>query len=120
MNDRIRKLALQAGGNPNYKAFRGHFLPPPPDYIDPATVNLKKFAELIVRECIEQLVKEGDAWEQFSRNPPEGQETNAGPALFAAYRLKEDAVSRLEEHFGVKEPPVNDVDRILRTIRTRS
>jgi hypothetical protein len=61
------------------------------------------FAELIVGECIEQLVKEGDAWEQFSRNPPQGQETNASAALFAAYRLKEDAVSRLEEHFGVEE-----------------
>ena len=65
--------------------------------------EIEKFAELIVRECIEQLVKEGDAWEQFSRNPPQGQETNASAALFAAYRLKEDAVSRLEEHFGVEE-----------------
>jgi len=62
-----------------------------------------KFAELIVRECMEQLVKEGDAWEQFSRNPPEGQETNASASLFAAYRLKEDAVARLKEHFGVEE-----------------
>jgi hypothetical protein len=52
MNERIQELAEQAGGNPNYKAFRGHFLPPPPDYIDPATVNLKKFAELIVKECM--------------------------------------------------------------------
>lgn len=52
MNERIRELAEQAGGSPNYKAFRGHFLPPPPDYIDPATVDLEKFAELIVRECI--------------------------------------------------------------------
>jgi hypothetical protein len=51
MNERIKELAKQAGGNPNYKAFRGYFLPPPPDYIDPATVNLEKFAELIVREC---------------------------------------------------------------------
>ena len=63
----------------------------------------EKFAELIVGECIEQLVMEGDAWEQFSRNPPEGQENNASAALFAAYRLKEDAVARLEEHFGVEE-----------------
>jgi hypothetical protein len=46
---------------------------------------------------------EGDAWEQFSRNPPKGQENNASAALFAAYRLKEDAVARLEEHFGVEE-----------------
>ena len=51
MNERIKELVKQAGGNPNYKAFRGHFLPPPPDYIDPATVDLEKFAELIVREC---------------------------------------------------------------------
>ena len=64
-------------------------------------VFAQKFAESIVAECIEQLVMEGDAWEQFSRNPPEGQENNASAALFAAYRLKEDAVSRLEEHFGV-------------------
>jgi hypothetical protein len=53
MNKRIKELAEQAGGNPNYKAFFGHFLPPPPDYIDPATVDLEKFAELIVRECAE-------------------------------------------------------------------
>jgi hypothetical protein len=50
MNERIKQLAEQAGGNPNYKAFRGYFLPPPPDYIDPATVNLEKFAELIVQK----------------------------------------------------------------------
>ena len=61
MNERIKELAKQAGGNPNYKAFRGYFLPPPPDYIDPATVNLEKFAELIVRECIgccEQVISD--------------------------------------------------------------
>ena len=51
MNERIRKLLLKATGNPNYKAFRGHFLPPPPDYIDPARVDLEMFAELIVLEC---------------------------------------------------------------------
>jgi hypothetical protein len=53
MNERFRELAKEAGGNPNYKAFGGHFLPPPPDYIDPATVDLAKFAELIVKECAE-------------------------------------------------------------------
>jgi hypothetical protein len=51
MNKQIRELMLQAGGHANYRAFRGHFLPPWPDYIDPATVDLEKFAELIVREC---------------------------------------------------------------------
>lgn len=60
MHERIKKLAEQAGGNPNYKAFRGHFLPPPPGYIDPATVDLEKFAELIVRKCLSdcEAVKE--------------------------------------------------------------
>lgn len=55
MKLRIKELAKKAGGNPNYKAFRGHPLPPPPDYIDPATVDLEKFAELIVRECCLQV-----------------------------------------------------------------
>jgi hypothetical protein len=59
MNERIRKLARQAGGNPNYKAFRGHILPPPPNYIDPATVDLAKFAELIVRECVDTAFHQG-------------------------------------------------------------
>jgi hypothetical protein len=58
MNKRIKELAKQAGGNPNYKAFRGHFLPPPPDYIDPATVDLEKFAELIVRECANAIIND--------------------------------------------------------------
>ena len=88
MNERIKELAEQA------EVWNADG--------DKCEVDLQKFAELIVRECIEQLVKEGDAWEQFSRNPPEGQKTNASAALFAAHRLKEDAVFRLEEHFGVK------------------
>jgi hypothetical protein len=92
MNKRIKELADEA-----YALCGKHSN----DYNGPAFTE--KFAELIVQECIEQLVKEGDAWEQFSRNPPEGQKTNASAALFAAHRLKEDAVSRLEEHFGVEE-----------------
>lgn len=53
MNDKIKELARKAGGNPNYKAYKDYFMPPPPNHIDPSTVNLEKFAELIVRECIE-------------------------------------------------------------------
>ena len=60
MNERIKELAEQAGGNSNYKAFRGHFLPPPPDYIDPATVDLEKFAELLLMECITICEELGD------------------------------------------------------------
>jgi hypothetical protein len=61
MNKRIKELAKQAGGNPNYKAFRGHFLPPPPDYIDPATLDLEKFAELIVRECADWIDRQDES-----------------------------------------------------------
>jgi hypothetical protein len=98
MNERIRELADEAT-ELDYETF---------DQYNHKTVrhykfDKEKFAQLIVRECIEQLVMEGDAWEQFSRNPPEGQENNASAALFAAYRLKEDAVARLEQHFGVEE-----------------
>jgi hypothetical protein len=96
MNELISEQARQYA-NENHP---GSFVKYDPEWF--ALYN-KKFAELIVRECIEQLVMEGDAWEQFSRNPPEGQENNASAALFAAYRLKEDAVGRLEEHFGVEE-----------------
>ena len=84
MNKRIKELAKQAGGNPNYKAFRGHFLPPSPDYIDPATVDLEKFAELIVRECIRVPY---DMWDKA--------ELNADVAVKIDHRIK--------EHFGVKE-----------------
>jgi hypothetical protein len=92
MNERIRELYAQAGLTMNNLLVYEQW------YLD----SLEKFAELIVKECCDQLVKEGDAWEQFSRNPPQGQAHNASAALFAAYRLKEDAVSRLEEHFGVE------------------
>ena len=104
MNERILELQCKAQ-ELAAEAFPGKipFDPNPnPILWDRIHLSYEKFAELIVKECCDQLVKEGEAWEQFSRNPPEGQETNTGAALFAAYRLKEDAVSRLEEHFGVE------------------
>lgn len=63
---------------------------------------IQRFAELMIGQCCEVLIKEGNSWHEFSKNPPEGQETYSAAALFAAYRLKEDAVSALEEHFGVE------------------
>ena len=89
MNERIKELMKQAGGNPNYKAFRGHFLPPPLDYIDPATVDLAKFAELIVRECISQCNIAA------VRNAQHGDSKEAHGCFSAKDRIK--------EHFGVEE-----------------
>lgn len=55
MNERIANLAKLAGGHASISKFRGHFLPPPPNYIDPATVDLEKFAELLVKETLNQV-----------------------------------------------------------------
>ena len=60
------------------------------------------FAELIVRECCSKLTEMGESWHEFARNPPDGQAHNASGALFAAYRLKEDAVDEIKQHFGVE------------------
>jgi glycerol-3-phosphate dehydrogenase len=98
MNERIQELARQAGilidWGEDIKVGRWG--------IGGKYENMQKFAELIVRECCELLKDSGESWEQFSRNPPQGQAHNASGALFAAYRLKEDAVDMLEEHFGVE------------------
>ena len=63
----------------------------------------EKFAELIVKECCSKLKEMGEGWHEFARNPPDGQAHNASGALFAAYRLKEDAVDEIRDHFGVEE-----------------
>lgn len=64
---------------------------------------LEKFAELIVKECCSKLVEMGEGWHEFAKNPPDGQAHNASGALFTAFRLKEDAVDEIKEHFGVEE-----------------
>jgi hypothetical protein len=48
-------------------------------------------------------VKQGDEWLEFAKNPHEGYEHQTSGALFAAFRLKEDAVVEIKEHFGVEE-----------------
>ena len=102
MNERIKELVIKAGGDiwqrlendeVNHEAFVT-FDPPE---------KLEKFVELIVRECCSKLIDMGEGWHEFARNPPEGQTHNASMALFAAYRLKEDAVDEIREHFGVEE-----------------
>lgn len=103
MNERIKELAKRAGGNPNYKAFRGHFLPPPPDYIDPATVDLEKFAELIVRECAALC---SQAAEENARTFYAVSETQeVGPALVAkgSQVQAEKLAKHIREHFGADD-----------------
>lgn len=87
MNERLQRLASEAG----------HFEFNKWDYFD-----IEKFAELIVKECCSKLEEMGESWHEFAKNPPDGQSHNASGALFAAYRLKEDAVDEIKEHFGVE------------------
>jgi uncharacterized membrane protein required for colicin V production len=87
MNDRIKELMPRPGVFPY------------PDREMYTKEQLVHLAELIVQECCKLLKESGDNWEEFARNPPDGQEHNSAGALFAAYRLKEDAVDMLEEHF---------------------
>lgn len=51
MNERIEKLARLAGGKSTYGTLSGPIVPPPPGWFDHTTVNLEKFAELLIKEC---------------------------------------------------------------------
>ena len=103
MNERIKLLAKQAGGNPNYKAFYGHFLPPPPDYIDPATVDLEKFAELIVQECARLNLELSYELAGVIVDTEEGIGFDS-VCLNTVKQVHNSLASRqLTEHFGVEE-----------------
>ena len=90
MNERIRELWSQTVRNYGHSG---------------QETCAQQFAELIIRECISVL-----------QNVPNG---------YRDYRNQiEDAdrrycISHIKEHFGVEDPPVDNVDRILRTVRTR-
>jgi len=95
MNERIKELALQAMTYVTHN--------PKANKLNSGDMFDEKFAELIVKECCSKLVEMGEGWHEFANNPPQGQAHNASAALFAAYRLKEDAVDEIKEHFGVEE-----------------
>ena len=91
MNERIKLLAKQAAAIDGWGVEVWQ------------TTFTEKFAELIVRECCSKLEEMGEGWHEFAMNPPQGQAPNAHCAMFAAYRLKEDAVYEIKELFGVGE-----------------
>ena len=93
MNERIKELAEQA--TKKYDRL-GNEIP----FAQP---DLEKFAELIVRECarIGELKEQG-----YSEYDPD---------ISVGWYMR--------QHFGVEDPPVDNVDnvdRILRTVRTRN
>lgn len=97
MNQRIRQLTKQAGFV-GYGEDSGAYNIPASAFES----RMEKFAELIVEECCSKLKEMGESWHEFANNPPQGQAHNASGALFAAYRLKEDAVDEIKKHFGVE------------------
>ena len=90
MNERIRELAAKTG---IYGAvdINGNY---------DNEAEVKKFAELIVQECarIGELKEQG-----YSEYDPD---------ISVGWYMR--------QHFGVEDPPVDNVDRILRTVRTRN
>ena len=90
MNERIRELAKQADGVFIHKLITGAkqytFL----------EKDLEKFAELIVRECINEIAYIGKANEVF------GDRTDRG-GLNHILWTTETAIEKIREHFGVEE-----------------
>ena len=85
MNERIRELALQAGLNAPYGS----------DHEGLRDFDYKKFAELIVRECINEIAYIGKANEVF------GDRTDKG-GLNHILWTTETAIEKIKEHFGVE------------------
>ena len=91
MNERIRELANQAGAE--VKIIHGDML-----YISKADLDLAKFAELIIRECIKESM------EEIVDDEDMAQETDP---LIREYLLGNnqgivDAVIKFRNHFGVE------------------
>ena len=79
MNERIDQLMAKAGA---YFGAEGVVY----DTFDP-----KKFAELIVRECAEQIIAKGTDWVDFAPS-----QTGVRPEYW-------DMAQQIKQHFGVEE-----------------
>jgi len=74
MNERIQQLAREAGF-----------------YANPDVEKFEKFAELIVRECAEQIIAKGTDWVDFAPS-----QTGVRPEYW-------DMAQQIKKHFGVEE-----------------
>ena len=79
MNDRIRKLAVQAGLKIEYQMIN----PPKPLQILGSAEQFEKLAELIVKECLNKIENEA--------------------AQYAEPVWAFELVNDIKEHFGVEE-----------------
>ena len=84
MNERIRELAVESGFATGYdRTQTGKW--------SLSDRELEKFAELIVRECAEQIVAKGTDWVDFAPS-----QTGVRPEYW-------DMAQQIKEHFGVEE-----------------
>lgn len=99
MNKRIKELAKEAGAEFWQRLENDVVNPEAYITFDPPE-GLGQFAELIVQECarIGELKEQG-----YSEYDPD---------ISVGWYMR--------QHFGVEDPPVDNVDRILRTVRKRS
>ena len=88
MNERIKELVKQAGGH-----FSTHTLTSYPaqrrESIELWDKNIEKFAELIVRECVDRVTTKANGWGDMT-----------------GFAIKEsilDCAKDLKKHFGVEE-----------------
>lgn len=80
MNERIKQLMLESG----FEIFRDRFVYPRRS----STLYYEKFAELIVRECVELVSVNRDLAIEDGWNVDEAMST---------------AINDIEEHFGIEE-----------------
>ena len=80
MNERIKELAEQAG-----------FIDRGTNHTAYMSFDHEKFAELIVRECAEQIIAKGTDWLDFAPS-----QTGVRPVYW-------DMAQQIKEHFGVEE-----------------
>jgi hypothetical protein len=81
MNERIKLLAEQAGFKVNWQH---------EDVQAIKMARFEKFAELIVKECAEQIVAKGTDWVDFAPS-----QTGVRPEYW-------DMAQQIKQHFGVK------------------
>jgi hypothetical protein len=91
MNERIRQLADAAG-----LRFTQLMSNPMVPVVDGKETDLTKFAELLIKECINEIAYIGKANEVF------GDRTDRG-GLNHILWTTETAIEKIKEHFGVEE-----------------
>ena len=83
MNEKFKLLALEAQmGTADFDA--GSYYVATPD-------KMQKFAELIVKECAEQIIAKGTDWVDFAPS-----QTGVRPEYW-------DMAQQIKQHFGVEE-----------------